>query len=874
VLLGRFHVEQVLGWGGMGEVLLARDRLLDRRVALKRFRGDFSRDHARAMLQEARRASRVNDRRVASVHDVVTDGDDVLIVMEYVEGETLRSRLREPMRLDEFWDVARQCLAGLAAAHAQGVIHRDIKPENLMLTHEGEVKILDFGIARRSGGGERGGTSSGLTSTGELYPGPAGTPPYMAPEAHYGGRIDERTDIFSLGAVFYEMLTAQRPFTGQSYEQVVERIINTPPRPASELNPVVSERLSDVIARMLARDPARRFASCHEVRAALEAARRGTGDAFTKAATEHIPIPSSVWHAGRRRWVALAVALAVSAAGVVLLRVLAPPRLPAERQLAVLLPLTPGASSEFSAYALGATELLAGRLMKHQDRPGFQMSSFQDSFDEKLGSAGDARKSYGANLALRPTVEQRENRLHATLELLEPGRGRSLGRRIVDVPAAEPFAFADSLYHAALALLRLPVRPQTAQADLGIRGAGTLRFLMQGLGRRRSADSDEGRARAIADLETACRTEPDPAVPHAWLAWALLTQYAAGHDSTWAIQAEASAREALGLDSSRADVHRILAFVLVNRQRLPEALSEYRAASRLDPTDDDGWYRWGRTAQRVEGVDAERRIYEAAITRRPHCFKPRWWLATWQYRNGHLNEAEQGYREMIRRSPAYFNGYANLGGLLLFKGEFARAIDTLRLAVDLNPNSTAFNNLGTAYFNSGRLAQAVDAYNQAFQFGDADYQTWLNLGDAYFWLRNRPDQAREAYRQAVRLGHEEMAKRARGGHAPDAMIPALLGTAFPKLGERDSARAMMRQALAIDSLNSRVQYQAALTEWQLGSYDSALGWLGRAVANGYPIAWLRDSPVHRDWRRDPGFQALLASAAPANTGSPGKGGGR
>jgi serine/threonine-protein kinase len=238
-----------------------------------------------------------------------------------------------------------------------------------------------------------------------------------------------------------------------------------------------------------------------------------------------------------------------------------------------------------------------------------------------------------------------------------------------------------------------------------------------------------------------------------------------------------------------------------------------------------------------------------------------------------VDAAERCFREMIRRSPTFFNGYASLGGLLLLRGEYARAIDTLHLAVSLNPSSSAYNNLGTAYFNSGRLTDALDAYNQAFQFGDTDYVTWLNLGDAYFWLRNRPDDARGAYRQAMRVGREQMASRAQGGHAPDPMIPALLAAALPKLGEPDSARAMLREALAIDSLNSRVQYQAALTSWQLGSRDEAIAWLRKAVAGGYPVVWLRDSPVHRDWRDDPGFQALLASAAPTGVpGSPARGG--
>jgi tetratricopeptide (TPR) repeat protein len=148
----------------------------------------------------------------------------------------------------------------------------------------------------------------------------------------------------------------------------------------------------------------------------------------------------------------------------------------------------------------------------------------------------------------------------------------------------------------------------------------------------------------------------------------------------------------------------------------------------------------------------------------------------------------------------------------------------------------------------------------------------MNLGDAYFWLRNRPDQARDAYRQALRLGHQTALERTQRGSTPDAMIAARLSTVFPKLDAPDSARVMLQEALALDSLNSRVQYQAALTLWQLGDHDSAIRWLQRSIAGGFPAVWVRDSPVHRDWRQDPEFQALIASSNPAgNTPSPGKG---
>jgi serine/threonine-protein kinase len=272
----------------MGEVLLAHDTLLHRQVALKLLRTDGGQDSAMrrtAVLKEARRASQVNDRRIAAIYDVLELGDELLIVMEYVEGESLRARLRAPLPLETFWDLSRQCVEALAAAHEHGVIHRDIKPENLMLTRGNEIKMLDFGIAGRATRIGDAPLEGATTATTELHRGPAGTPLYMAPEAHYGGRIDERTDLFSLGAVFYEMLTAQHPFAADSYEHVLERIMNTTPKPASEWNPAVTPELAGVVERMLARDPAQRFASCRRYPTRSRRPRATAGERMTQAAT-------------------------------------------------------------------------------------------------------------------------------------------------------------------------------------------------------------------------------------------------------------------------------------------------------------------------------------------------------------------------------------------------------------------------------------------------------------------------------------------------------------------------------------------------------------------------------------------------------------
>jgi serine/threonine-protein kinase len=882
VLLGRFRIEKVLGRGGMGEVLLAHDTLLHRRVALKRLRPDGAHGAAdadsrrSAILREARRASQVSDRRIAAIHDVVELGDDVLIVMEYVEGQTLRERLREPLPLELFWELSGQCLGALGAAHAQGIIHRDIKPENLMLTREHEIKILDFGIARRSESPAGAAAPGATTTTIDALRGPAGTPAYMAPETHYGGRIDERTDIFSLGAVFYEMLTGRNPFADDAADSILDHVMNRVPAPASELNPGVPPALASVVAKMLARDPAQRYASCSNVAAALAAARAGTfapGAIGASGVADGATARPPTRRPRRGAAVAVAVAVAVVVAAPFAWRAFSAPRLPRSRNLAILLPATPGASGEFAAFAFGSIELLATRLQRHQDDPGFQMASFEESSDEKLGRVEDARKLFGANLALVPTLLQTANGLRARLELREPLRGRLVSARTLDVPLDEPLVFADTLYRTARELLGLPGRPANESFELGVHGAGTFRFLAQGIGRLRMAEAKDDLQPALDDLEMACRAEPDAATARVWLSAAQLTLYTRTQDSLWLARAEDTAREAVALDSTRSETHRRLGMVLGYRKRYTESLAEYRRACEFDPTQDEAWYRYGRTWQRLGNADQEKAVYIAASVKRPQAFRPRWWLATWEFRNGHVEAAIHDYAEMIRRAPDFEKGYSSLGGMLVLKGEYARAIDTLKVALSLRPTSISFGNLGTAYFNSGKLAQAVDAYNQAIQFGAPDYNMWINLGEAYYWLRDRPDQAREAYRQGVRLGREARLERARQRSSEDPMMLAYLASTFPKLGQPDSARVYLGQALDTDSSNSIVQYCAALTHWQLGDRPRALSWLERSVAGGYPVAWLRDSPVHREWRQEARFRALLTPARSNSTSNPSPGGG-
>jgi len=273
--LGRYDVERVIGSGGMGIVLKGFDTELNRPVAVKLLAPHLAHSGAarQRFAREARAAAAIVHEHVVAIHNVETDGETPFLVMQYVAGESLQARVDREGPLDavEILRIGVQAAAGLAAAHEQGVVHRDIKPANILLEEGVERTLLtDFGLARTV-------DDASLTHTGIV----AGTPHYMSPEQAGGEAVDQRTDLFSLGAVLYFMATGRPPFRAEKAMGVLNRICNDRHRPVWEVNPAIPDDLSDIIDRLLKKRPSRRFAEASHVRQALlhalnRSQRRGT----------------------------------------------------------------------------------------------------------------------------------------------------------------------------------------------------------------------------------------------------------------------------------------------------------------------------------------------------------------------------------------------------------------------------------------------------------------------------------------------------------------------------------------------------------------------------------------------------------------------
>jgi len=279
--LGPYEVTGPLGKGGMGEVYRARDTRLRRSVAIKVLgRADSADAEARRRLErEARVIAGLDHPHICAVYDIGRDGDVDYLVMQIVEGETLADRVaRGPLPIEEALEYARQAADALAAAHQQGIIHRDVKPSNIMVTPHG-LKLLDFGIASL-----RPAADDATTAIGSGVPAIAGTVAYMAPEA-FEGRADERSDIFSLGAVLHEMLTGRRAFRGDLAWHVAASVLREGPPPVSEFRPGVPPLVDTIVRRALTKEPDGRWQTASEFRAVLETSLMAMHPASLTAAT-------------------------------------------------------------------------------------------------------------------------------------------------------------------------------------------------------------------------------------------------------------------------------------------------------------------------------------------------------------------------------------------------------------------------------------------------------------------------------------------------------------------------------------------------------------------------------------------------------------
>ena len=318
--LGEYEIREPIGAGGMGEVYRARDTKLDRDVAIKVLPAAMASDPARRARfeREAKAIAALNHENIVTIHTIGEADDIHYLAMELVCGETLDHRIPEDgMSTEELLNFAVPVTAALSAAHARCIVHRDLKPANVMVTHEGKVKVLDFGLAKLAHAGDEQSdapisddtmtmTMDGVLQTREGAI--VGTVPYMSPEQLSGRNVGPASDLFSVGVLLYELATGTRPFQGKSSPQLISSILTGTPMPAGELQPALPDAMGTLISQCLSKDPGDRPSGAEQLRRELEALRSGVS-----STSSGVAVPAAGIGVRKRRGLAPIVVIAVVA---------------------------------------------------------------------------------------------------------------------------------------------------------------------------------------------------------------------------------------------------------------------------------------------------------------------------------------------------------------------------------------------------------------------------------------------------------------------------------------------------------------------------------------------------------------------------------
>jgi serine/threonine-protein kinase len=873
--IGRFTVRARLGAGGMGEVYLAEDTRLKRPVALKRLAPKLKHEaHFRErFMREAERASKLSAQNIAHLYDAFEENGEIFLVMEYVEGQTLRHRLSTSMPLAEFFSVALQCVEALVAAHERQIVHRDIKPENIMLTPTGRVKILDFGVARHVPAPAESGDAATMDTREYDSSAISGTPAYMAPEVLLQQDTDTRADIFSMGILFYEALAGRHPFLASSVIATSDRILHEEPQPISFYNRNVPPELERIVAKMMAKPREERYATAADLLVDLKALARAhasggptpvhvTPASASRAAEGVAPRPMR-WPAPTLL-LAAAVVLPLLALLAVLLvptlreRLFRPeggqPALPGTKNVAVLPFKAIGESAQSQAYCDGLTETLTVKLTQLTAAHALQVVPSSEVRTRRVSSPEEARRELGVNLVLQGTYHQVGENVRVNFALVDTSTLRQVRADSFDLPLRDPFAVEERVVSGSLDMLGIRPGPADSRvlAAHGTQVSTAQQLYTEARGYLLNYDKPENIEQAIGLFQRALDLDPNFAQARAGLGDAYWQKFRTTKQARWVPPARAACERSLALAPGLAAGEICLARIETGTGKYEAAVQRFQRALEIEPTNDEAYRGLADAYDRLNRPDDAEKTYRRAIELRPNYWAGYNWLGAFYFNRGRYADAAKMFTRVVELAPENARGHNNLGGAMLALGRQKEAIVAFEKSLSIRPNANAASNLGTLYFFfQDDYARAAKAFEQALTFNSDDYTLWGNLGAARKWAGDAAG-AHEAYQKAAAL-----AEAARKLNPRDAKVLADLAEYYASLDDPARAKPLIERALNLAPDNHQVLFQAAvLNELYFQQRDAALRLLSRAVKQNHPWDEIERSPALRHLRDDPRFAEL------------------
>jgi serine/threonine protein kinase/tetratricopeptide (TPR) repeat protein len=858
--LGQYQILAPLGAGGMGEVYVARDPSLGRKVAIKllplRLSGD--RDTLARFTREARSASALNHPNIVTIHEVGMEqaSGSPYIVMEYIEGQDLRSLLANgPLTNRKTFDIAAQIADGLAAAHQQGIIHRDLKPENVMVTKDGYVKILDFGLAKviRPAGDDEDTAQLDLpgTNPGTIL----GTVGYMSPEQATGKALDFRSDQFSLGAMLYELATGNAAFEADNAIDTLSAILHSELPPISRFNMQAPQPFCWIVERLLSKDPNDRYSSTRDLARDL----RNVRDRFaTLTSSEEVPRPPKLSRQRMYLGGAVAAALLAGGAAIVMRQGVqsgSSQKAPATQYLAVMQFKDLTGQPNGQLVVDGLAETLTARLAHFG-----AVQVMRPPATDAVANANPKKIGHdlGATIVVTGSMQRAGDRLRIAYELVDLAHDTARSGDLIEGSVSDLFGIQDKLAESIAATLKLGA--PAFRHPVPDPGVSQTRYL-EALGYLRRYDSETSVDSAIHILEELAGQSTSASVQAA-LGRAYLAKFALTHDPKWAVPAAAACQRAIANDPQNSDTHVTLGELRRLTGRLDDATHEYKAALLQQPNNADAILGLAETNKAAGKLAEAEAAYKRSIELQPNYWAGYNRLGVFYFSHAHYSQAAEMFSKVVQLVPDNRRGYNNLGGMYLQMGRYDEALHVFLSSIAKDPSAQAYSNVGTANYFMGRYADAANAFEKATELAPTNYLYWENLGDAYRWIPDAAVRRNVSYDRAIQLATGELTL-----NPTNNSIRASMAVCLAKRGKTALADQEIHAALHADPSNPGFMFKAAMIANLKGDTDHAFAFLGDALAHGYSRAEIERERELENLRKDPRFDELLERTATMPDGS-------
>ena len=830
----------------MGEVYRARDERLGRDIALKVLAPELaaSGEHLRRFELEARAASGLNHPNIITIFEIGRTDSIAYIAMEYVEGRDLRTMMageRLPLKL--ILRIAVKVADGLAAAHERGIVHRDLKPENVIVSRDGFVKILDFGLAKLARPFTETDSTIPQTIPGAVF----GTVGYMSPEQAGGRQVDYRSDQFALGVILYEMLTGKMPFSAPTAAETLAAIIRDEPVAIAKLNDAVPPEVVRIVERCLSKDREDRYASTRDLMRDLREVR----DRITSSSEPRYRSGGATPVGPRRvAMVAGIVAGAVALAAGVVMSLRPDPVSPATRVRTVaVLPFKDlTGDPDGQVFADGVTEMIGTQLVQSK------MLRVIPVLDESARSSDPAKvaRDRGATLAIRGSVQGVGDKLRVSFAVIDVTTREQVGGSVISGSRDDGFALQGKIVESILTSLKVGGAggdDRTAPAEL-TSPPDQIAYI-QALGFLQRPRDEKSIDRAIVTLRSLLVNARDSALLNAQLARALLYKSQLARRPGLIEEASVYAERAVEIDDTLPEVHIRLGQVRSAAGRYDDAATEYHRALSLRPDHPDAVLGLAETHEaKGRAADAES-MYRRALTLRPDHPSTINRYAVFLFNQARFEDAAKNFRRFTELMPTA-RGFSNLAAAYWAVGKYDEARRAAEQSIAFEPTSDAYVNLGFIYYYSGQYGEALKAFLKATEIAPTSYHAWIGLGDTYRWAPDMRSRSADAFRKAIETTREAVTVNPR-----DYAAHAASAHALAKTGRLADASSAINTALKVNPTDPTVLYEAAVVALLRGTTDVAISWLERAVDAGYSPHDLRRDPEFKSMHDDPGFRRAL-----------------